>query len=198
MDLKVPFRLKGDERQDETPVHEALREALANCLIHADYTGQRSILVLKRPSLFGFRNPGRMRVSIEQAIRGGESDCRNKALQNMFMLIGRGERLGSGVPTIFQNWTGQHWRKPDIWEELEPEQTTLMLRLESLLPEEAVEAVVQRFGSRFKELDEAARLALVTVEVEDFVTHTRLRQLCDLHPHDLTRLLAQMVEDGLL
>ena len=32
--MPKPFILKGDERQDETPVHEALREALINSLVH--------------------------------------------------------------------------------------------------------------------------------------------------------------------
>ena len=198
-DLKVPFRLKGDERQDETPVHEAIREALANSLIHADYSGRRSVLVIRRPGLFEFRNPGRMRVSVEQAIRGGESDCRNPIIQNMFYLTGRGDRLGSGVPTIFQNWKGQHWRHPEIQEDLEPEEQTLLrLRMESLLPEEVLGAVARRFGDRFKDLDEVERIALVTVEVENFLTHGRMSQLCALHPHDLSRLLANLVDQGFL
>jgi predicted HTH transcriptional regulator len=33
-DLKVPFVLKGGTRIDDTPVHQALREALVNTLIH--------------------------------------------------------------------------------------------------------------------------------------------------------------------
>lgn len=57
-DLKVPFQLQSETRIDDTPVHRALREALTNALIHADYTGRISILVVKRPDLFGFRNPG--------------------------------------------------------------------------------------------------------------------------------------------
>ena len=36
-DVKVPFSMKGGDRIDDTPVHKALREALANCLINADY-----------------------------------------------------------------------------------------------------------------------------------------------------------------
>ena len=32
-DIKVPFKMVGGERIDDTPVHKALREALANCLI---------------------------------------------------------------------------------------------------------------------------------------------------------------------
>lgn len=198
-DLKVPFRLKGDERQEESPVHEAIREGLANCLIHADYRGRLAILVERRPGMVLFRNPGRMRVAIAQAIRGGESDCRNRVLQNMFFLAGRGDRLGSGVPTIFQNWKGQHWREPEIWEDLEPEaQTLLRLRMESLLPREAVAAVQARFGKRFRDLSEVGRIALVTVEVEGFLTHGRLRQLCEGHPHDLSQELACLVEQGFL
>ena len=33
-DIKVPFNMVGGERVDDTPVHKALREALANCLIN--------------------------------------------------------------------------------------------------------------------------------------------------------------------
>ena len=172
---------------------------MANCLIHADYAGHRSVRVVKRPGLFEFRNPGRMRVSVEQAIRGGESDCRNKILQNMFFLAGRGDRLGSGVPTIVQNWKGQHWRQPELLEELEPEdQTFLRLRMESLLPEDALHSVEARFGDRFRELDEVGRIALVTVAVEGFLTHGRLGQLCDRHANDLSRLLANLVQEGFL
>ena len=33
-DIKVPFKMVGGEHVDDTPVHKALREALANCLIN--------------------------------------------------------------------------------------------------------------------------------------------------------------------
>ena len=89
----MPFALKDGQRQDDTPVHEALREALVNTLVHADYTGRVSVLVVKRPDMFGFRNPGGLRLPIEQVIRGGESDCRNRILHQMFLLIGLGERV---------------------------------------------------------------------------------------------------------
>ncbi len=35
--LKVPFKLKDMVRVDETPMHNAVREALVNCLVNADY-----------------------------------------------------------------------------------------------------------------------------------------------------------------
>lgn len=36
-DIKVPFKLEGGIRIDDTPVHQAIREALANCLVNADF-----------------------------------------------------------------------------------------------------------------------------------------------------------------
>lgn len=36
-DLKKPFMMEGITRIDESPVHQAVREALINMVIHADY-----------------------------------------------------------------------------------------------------------------------------------------------------------------
>jgi len=58
--------------------------------------------------------------------------------------------------------------------------------------------VEARFGDRFRELDEVGRIALVTVAVEGFLTHGRLGQLCDRHANDLSRLLANLVQEGFL
>ena len=103
-DLKVPFALKGDIRQDDTPVHQALREAMVNTLVHADYADRAAVLVVKQPSGFVFRNPGLRRVPATLALQGGESDCRNRTLQQMFLMIGLGERAGSGLTKIQRGW----------------------------------------------------------------------------------------------
>lgn len=44
-DINIPFKLKGIVREDDTSVHEAFREALANSLIHADYYGKQGIVI---------------------------------------------------------------------------------------------------------------------------------------------------------
>ena len=197
-DLKVPFQLKEGQRVEDTPVHEALREALANTLIHADYSGRVSVMVVKRPDMFGFRNPGRMRIPPELAIHGGNSDCRNRRLQTMFQLVGYGDHAGSGLPKIYANWAGQHWRRPVLYELSEPEQTLMELRMSSLVPDEAVSALTQSLGSRFTYLPDNARLALITAHVEGMVSHDRLKQICTDHPADLTKMLGILVSDGLL
>jgi ATP-dependent DNA helicase RecG len=197
-DLKVPFKLQGVDRVDETSVHEALREALVNTLIHADYTGRVSILAVKRPDMFGFRNPGTMRLPLDEVRRGGISDCRNRNLQKMFQLVGLGEQAGSGIPKIYSNWKQQDWQFPKLWEELEPEQTLLTMRMESLFPEKVFEELDSRFGPKFRELSDVERLALVTVANEGKVTHARLRSMTTDHPRDLSQVLFTLVRDGFL
>jgi ATP-dependent DNA helicase RecG len=199
LDIKVPFRLVEGQRQDETSVHVALREALVNCLIHADYTCRSSVLIVKRPDMFGFRNPGNMRVPVESAIRGGESDARNRNLQQMFLMIGAAERAGSGVPKIHMGWREQHWRPPVLREKTEPsEQTLLELRMEDLLPPAVVELLHREFGKEFDRLGAEARIVLATAAVETTVSHARAMTLCDVHPTDMTRLLQSLVSEGFL
>ena len=198
-DLRVPFQLRGDTRIDETPVHEALREALVNTLIHADYTGRVSVLVVKRSDLFAFRNPGAMRMPVETALRGGVSDCRNRRLQDMFRYVGLGEQAGSGIPKIQSAWRTQHWRSPEMVEQVEPyEQTIFTLRMASLLPTEVVQALEQRFGTAFDQASEVQKLALVAAAVERSVTHARLRSMTDAHPRDVTVALSSLVQRGML
>jgi len=197
-DLKVPFQLQDGQRIDDTPVHEALREALTNTLIHADYSGRVSVSVLKRPDLFVFRNPGRMRIPPFLAIQGGTSDCRNRRLQTMFQLVGYGDHAGSGLPKIYKNWAGQHWRRPQLYEITEPEQTRMELPISSLVPEWAVEELTRRLDSRFTALPETNRLALIIAQVEGMVSHDRLKQITREHPADLTKELRALALEGLL
>ena len=196
-DLKVPFQLHDGQRIEDTPVHEALREALVNTLIHADFSGRASVLVVKRPDMFGFRNPGLMRIPPEQAVRGGTSDCRNRRLQVMFQLVGFGDHAGSGLPKIYRNWAEQHWRRPVLQENTELEQTLIGLHMSSLLPADAVTELEARLGAaRCAELSALERLALVTAVAEHMINHTRLKEITTEHPSDLTKTLSALVRRG--
>jgi len=198
-DLKVPFRLEQGERKDETPIHEALREALANVLVHADYSDRASVLVVKRPDMFGFRNPGLMRIPVEVALHGGEHDCRNRLLHQMFRFIGVGEQAGTGIPKILQGWRSQHWHPPKLSDTSIPyAQTLLELRMIDLFPEEVMATLRSRFGSAFERLDHTQRVALALAASEGTVTHGRLREIAADHPVDLSRTLRHLIDGGFL
>jgi hypothetical protein len=116
----------------------------------------------------------------------------------MFLLIGLGERGGSGMPRIYGGWRSQHWRPPSLSEKAEPEQTLLALHMADLLPDEVVQALRARWGARFEALDAYSRLILATAAMERTVSHSRLLELCDAHSHDLSVLLARLVRQGML
>lgn len=198
-ELKVPFTLSEGQRLDETGIHVALREALANSLVHADFTGRASILVVKRPDMFGFRNPGLMRIPVDVALRGGESDCRNRTIHQMFRFVGIGEQAGSGIPQIFQGWKEQHWNPPKLHEAIEPyDQTLLELRMIDLFPDDTILHLRNLFDGDFDRLDYTARVALALASSEGTVNHTRLCSLVSDHPVDLSKRLQSLVNNGFL
>lgn len=198
-DLKVPFQLEKGERQDETPVHVALREALANVLVHADYSERASVLVVKRPDMFGFRNPGLMRIPVEVALHGGEPDCRNRNLHKMFRFVGVGEQAGTGIPRIFQGWHSQHWNPPKLYESSTPyNQTLLELRMIDLFPAEVIADLRARFDTRFDQLAHEERVALALAGSEGTVNHARLCTISSAHPVELTRTLQHLTQLGML
>jgi len=197
--LKVPFSLKNAQRQEDTPIHQAIREALINALVHADYSERLSILIVKRPDMFGFRNPGLMRIPLEIAIRGGESDCRNRNIQKMFMLIGYAEKAGSGIPKIFQAWKKYNFAKPLLYEKNEHHpQTLLELRTINLLSEETINELKSMFGSKFDELTEQEITILATAYIEEEINHKRILEILDMHPSDVSSVLKKLTESGFL
>ena len=129
--VRVPFRL--DERGlriNETKVHKALRELLANALIHADYHGRQGIVIEKRFNKLMFRNPGCLRMSKEAAIGGGRSDARNSRIFNIFALINVGERSGTGLSDIFSIWNEYGYERPTITETYQPDQVSVVVQVE--------------------------------------------------------------------
>jgi predicted HTH transcriptional regulator len=125
--IKRPFALNGWERIDDTPVHKAVREALLNSLIHANFYDRRGLVVVKEGARITIANPGNMRVGIEEAVYGGKSDPRNQTLAKMFALLSLVERAGSGVSNIFSVWREQGWDPPELREEFNPDRTILSL-----------------------------------------------------------------------
>jgi ATP-dependent DNA helicase RecG len=198
-DLKIPFQLdRALYRKDDTIVHEALREAVVNALIHADYRGHGGIVIERFADRIELSNPGSLLVSREQLLRGSVSECRNKALQLMFQMIGGGEKAGSGMDKIRSGWRSQHWRSPKLEEILQPDRVRLVLPMVSLIPTEVEAELRDQFGERFAKLDATAVQAVVTARVEGTVTNGRMQEITGEHPKDITDVLQTLVREGFL
>lgn len=127
--LKTPFKLKGVERDDDTPAHEALREAIVNCLTNANYYERRGIVCKWKNDALEIENPGDFRIPIEEAMKPGESDPRNETMLKMFSLVNAGERAGSGITKIIHGWQETKYKQPFYNEQYGPDRIILTMPL---------------------------------------------------------------------
>ncbi len=197
-DLPIPFHTEDLLRVEDTPVHKALRESLTNALVHADYSGQGGVVISRFRHRFEMSNPGSLLVSFEQLIRGGTSECRNKSLQLMFQFMGSGDKAGSGIDAIRRGWEGQHWQVPALGERYQPDRVDLVLPMLSVLPEQTLKSLRERFGTKLDGLGELEVQALATAEIEGCVSNSRLRLVSDAHPADLTKALQGLTTNGFI
>ena len=117
-------------RSHDTPQHKAVREALANCLVNADYYGRGGIVILKHHDRLVFENPGTIRIGKALMLEGGHSDPRNSVVIKMFAMLHIGERAGSGIHRIISAWSAAGYDAPLITERIGNfERTTLTLPL---------------------------------------------------------------------
>lgn len=210
-DIKVPFKLESGDRIDDTPVHKALREALANCLINADYYGRQGIVIVKKKDLITFSNPGGFRIDLDAAKSGGISDPRNSTLIKMFNLINVGERAGSGIPNIFNVWKNQGRLAPVINESFDPDRITLSLTLDETDDEKAAvktgdkkpavktgdkKAAVKTGDKSHRTKTAAHKKAIISyLSVNASAKSTELAVLLDLKPTRVKEILAEMVNE---
>ena len=196
--LPKPFILEGNQRKTETPAHVAVREALTNALVHADYTENASLNIYKYPNKMVFANPGVMLISLKQYYKGGESVCRNKYLQTMFTFLGSAEKAGSGADKIIHGWEKQNWKRPYIEEKSKPNKVVLTMSMESLLDESVMQGLTKHLGNQIENLSRQQLMTLALAYSEEEITNERLQCVLDMHRVDITQMLSRMCAMKLL
>ena len=196
--IRQPFKLKGLIRVDDTPVRKAIREAVINMVIHSDYMVNGLLKVVKTDMGFEFSNPGNLKLSVQRIYEGGHSMARNPRLQTMFRMIGYGDNLGSGFPTILQAWGEEKWRKPDLQENEDLNQVELKLWKISLMPKECTEYLQSKFGWVYEKLERCGQIILGTAYLERYVTNSRLQAILGLTSIEVGRMLLELVHKNIL
>lgn len=196
--IKRPFRLEGITRIDDTHVHKAIRESLVNMMIHSDYLITGVLKIIKRENGFIFTNPGNLKLSVQSIYEGGHSVARNPRIQQMFRMIGLGDNIGSGFPTILSAWGEEQWRKPDLSQNEELHQVELKLWMISLMPVECTEYLNQLFGLKYNHLNKEEQIILGTAYLENGVTNVRMQSILDLHSTEIGRILSSLVDKNML
>lgn len=119
----------GIAEQASAQVFAALKEALVNCLVNADYR-IGGIVVEDLKNEIRFLNPGGFRIDINGAKSGGVSDPRNRGLIKIITYVGSAKGSGSGIPGIYTVWRANGWREPNFEELFSPDRTVLTLSFE--------------------------------------------------------------------
>ena len=196
--LPTPFHLESDTRKDETSAHIAVREALINTLVHADYSINASTVITRSKDELVFSNPGCLLVSKQQFYEGGDSVCRNLALQKMFMMFGKAEKAGSGADKIISGWKEANWNSPNLEEKNRPDKVILTLPLISILDNKIREELIAIFGERVLQMENNKLTTLVIALTEKVVSNERLKYTLNLHKYDITKMLKELCLEGYL
>jgi len=198
-DVEVPFALdKEGVRIGETHVHEAIREVLANTLIHADQKTSKSIVIVKEREAMTFRNPGRLRITIAQLYQGGVTDPRNPYIQKIFQFLGLGEKAGSGFEKILRAWKEQEWFRPLVYEKYDSDLTFVVLPMLSMVPEHINAELLQVIGDDYHTTDELQRLILILAHQFAPISNSEITAYSTKHPRDVGEELQQMIKKGWL
>ncbi|RAZ73641.1 RNA-binding domain-containing protein [Planococcus halotolerans] len=182
--VKDSFELDEDlSRKSDVDIEVALREALANSIIHADYRHQSPIKISAFKDYYEFENPGKMRVSIEEFAMGGKSLPRNHVIELLFRKIGFCERAGSGGQKIFQTAIKRNYKTPDI--ELSPSLTLLRFWNVGLI-------------ESFNGYDEDTKEILAIMKKGFTSTSRAIEEQTNLKKNRIINILNMLIEDGVI
>ena len=197
-DLPRPFRMEGMQRVDDTPQHKAVREAFTNAIIHADLMMDAGILrIEKHDDKLCFRNPGLLRLPLEQIYEGGNSKARNPRIQNMLRMVGFGENIGSGFPQIIAAWKETKWGEPELKNKIELDEVELVLPLGKKQSGTSFRSNSDRKDDR-KELTERQEVIISLIKENDRITIDDMTEKIKVSEKTIRRELSILYEKGIL
>lgn len=200
-DLPRPFQMEGMVRKDDTMQHKAVREAVTNAIIHADFMMNGLLRFEKYDDCLVLTNPGLLKLPIEQIYAGGESKARNQRMQNMLRMIGYGENIGSGFPLILNAWNEKHWMKPELIEQPELMQVKLTLHImneEDKDKEDKTDGTINGTINGTKEQSERQQIILSCIADDHNVTIAQMAQKTGIPKRTILRDIAVLQEKGII
>ena len=176
-----------------------VREAFTNAIIHSDLLMDAGILrVEKHDDRLCFRNPGLLRLPIEQIFEGGVSYARNPKKQNMLRMVGYGENLGSGFPLILDAWKQAGWDTPVLNNKFELDMVELVLPL-SAVSEKVPNSKDEITPSAENDDGEKSREKIINIiRNNPTVTQLELSNMLRISPKAIEKHIKNLREDGII
>ena len=129
---------------------------------------------------------------------GGHSKARNPNMQAMFRMIGFGDNIGSGFPTMLNAWKNENWRQPCLVENQDLHLVELTLTMASVISDECHIALHNLYGSEYVNLNKEEQLVLATAFTEGSTSNYRMQQLLGKNSLEVGKILYSMVGRAML
>lgn len=116
--LNKEFSIKGIKRQEKLEIPEnALREILINAIVHRNYQIHSPIKIAIYDDRIEIYSPGIFPGPLKpEQLELGLTYIRNRIICRIFREAGYIEKLGSGIPTLFQEYQRYGLPKPSVLE----------------------------------------------------------------------------------
>lgn len=113
-------------------------------------------------------------------------------------MIGLGDNIGSGFPTILRAWGEENWRQPDLYDDQELHQVELRLWMVSLMPVECTDYLNNTYGVEYHHLSSEEQIILSTAYLEEKILNSRIQFVLGMHSTDVGHLLYDLVQRNML
>ena len=192
--LNVRSEIKGVNRTDiyEIPI-EALREAVANAIIHRDYSMYgTNITVEVHADRVVISNPGGIPEGVDiKSLIGGVSMRRNELIADIFARMDKVERMGSGLKRIGEIMEEANQPYPEI-------ESNLFFRITFKRPFYSEPKAESSPKPSDKRLDDTAKVILLEIQKKPHITAKELADVLGLTLRAIEKQLSKLKADGIL
>jgi divergent AAA domain protein len=152
-------------RESNSKLIIAIREALANSIIHCDFLNHKGVFIIRYPDRMIFINGGSLRISKEDYFTGAHSTPRNHYIQEIFRLINICEKAGTEIPKIMNAVKEYQLKKPEVKAEIDSFELTICienLNISNEVEKGIIELIIQnKFCSRV-EIEKELKISKTT------------------------------------
>ena len=175
---------------------DAVRELIANALVHRDYTARGPTLVEIRESGLSISNPGGFLEGITVAnLLTTPPRARNPGLADAFKRAGLVERTGRGINRAFLSQLELGRPVPDY---SRTNTNSVIVRLRPGPADRELAGLVAEARRRGQEFSLEDLLVLHEVRVERHITTTRAAELFQVGEHEARDVLNRLADRGLV